>query len=138
VTELRARGARVVVVGHSYGGLVAARAEARGMDADELVLLGAPGLGVGGLRELGLAPGADVWAATARLDPIALVARAGLLHGRDPADVARVLPTSLDGHGAYLRDPVLLDALAVLALEGASSERVAQEGAALGGSGADR
>ena len=32
--------------------------------------------------------------------------------------VARALPTSLDGHSAYLRDPVLLDALAALVLDG--------------------
>jgi len=113
VAELRAGGAdRVVVVGHSYGALVATAASELGMGADELVVLGAPGLGVADLAALRLADGADLWAATARLDPISLVSRLGVVHGPDPADVARSLPTSLEGHSSYLADPVLLAALA--------------------------
>lgn len=117
VAALRAEGAaRVVVVGHSYGGLVASHASSLGMGADEVVLLGAPGLGVQDLAALRLPDGADLWAATARRDPIALVARLGLVHGPDPGDVALALPTSLDGHSSYLADPVLLGALAELVL----------------------
>jgi pimeloyl-ACP methyl ester carboxylesterase len=118
VAELRAAGAeRVVVVGHSYGGLVATSASARGMAADELVLLGAPGLGVRELDELELPPDADLWAAAARL-----------VHGPDPVELALSLPTSLDGHSAYLADPVLLSALAevVLAEPVPSAHRRAQ------------
>jgi pimeloyl-ACP methyl ester carboxylesterase len=117
VAALRAAGARrVVVVGHSYGGLVATVASAEGMGADELVLLGAPGLGVADLAALHLPPGADLWAAAARLDPISWLARTGLVHGPDPADLALAMPTSLDGHSSYLADPVLLAALAEVVL----------------------
>lgn len=118
VAAWRADGAqRVVLVGHSYGAVVGARASALGAAPDELVLLGAPGLGVGSLEALGLHHGADLWAATARGDPIGWVARAGLVHGPDPAPLARRLPTSRRGHSSYLDDPVLLAALADLALE---------------------
>lgn len=119
---LRQEGAaRIVLVGHSYGAVVAARASSSGAAPDELVVLGAPGLGVGARSELGLAPGGDLWAATARADPISLVARAGLVHGVDPAPVARGLPTSRTGHGSYLGDPALLAALARLSTAGLRS-----------------
>lgn len=115
--RLRDGGAtRIVVVGHSYGGLVAARGSAAGMRADELVLLGAPGLGVSDVAALHLAPGSDLWAAAADRDAVSLLARAGWVHGQDPVPVARRLPTSRAGHGAYLDDPVLLASLAGLAL----------------------
>lgn len=117
VAHWRREGAtRVVVVGHSYGAVVAARAAEAGMAPDELVLLGAPGLGVDDASALGMPPGADLWAAAARGDAVALAARTGLVHGPDPTSVARPLPTSLPGHGAYLDDPLLLSALADLAL----------------------
>lgn len=117
VQRLRRAGAeRLVVVGHSYGGLAAARASAAGMLADEVVLLGAPGLGVPDRAALRLAPGAELWAAVARGDAVGLLARPGWVHGPDPLGVARHLPTSMPGHGAYLDDPVLLAALADLAL----------------------
>ena len=104
---------RIAVVGHSYGALVAGRAAARGMDADLLVQLGAPGVGVPGgtatIRRLGTAH----VAARERDDPIAWVAPlAGRIYGEDPVGRVPTLPTSLRGHGAYLRDPVLLSALA--------------------------
>jgi pimeloyl-ACP methyl ester carboxylesterase len=117
VAMLQAGGARrVVVVGHSYGGLVAVRGAADGMRADEVVLLGAPGLGVADPGALRLAPGADLWAATEDLDAVSLAARTGWVHGPDPVPLARRLPTSRSGHGAYLDDPAVLDALARLAL----------------------
>ncbi len=117
VERLRRTGAvRVVVVGHSYGGLVAARGSAAGMGADELVLLGAPGLGVHDVAALRLIPGAGLWAAAADGDAVSLAARPGWVHGPDPLRVAGRLPTSLPGHGAYLDDPVLLSAVADLAL----------------------
>jgi pimeloyl-ACP methyl ester carboxylesterase len=106
----------VVVVGHSYGGVVAARASAAGMGADELVLLGAPGLGVTDPSQLRLRAGAELWSAAARGDAISVLARIGVVHGPDPVAHARALPTSTWGHGAYLEDPELLAALAELAL----------------------
>jgi pimeloyl-ACP methyl ester carboxylesterase len=113
VAGLRAGGAhRVVVVGHSYGGVVVGRALGAGLDADGAVFLGSPGTGGGpsGGRSV------EVRAARAAGDPIALVRPwAGVLYGPDPVDRHPRLATSLTGHGAYLRDPVLLDGLADLA-----------------------
>lgn len=111
---------RAVVVGHSYGALVAARAAAGGASPDELVMLGAPGLGVADVGSLRLGAGADVWAAVAERDPIAWLARAGLVHGPDPGGLARRLPTRATGHGDYLDDPVLLEALTDVVLRGHS------------------
>ena len=118
VAAWRADGARrVVVVGHSYGALVASRAAASGMGVDELVLLGAPGLGVDHVDRLALDDGAELWVAAAERDPISWLARVGLVHGPDPAGAGRSLPTSLSGHSAYLDDPVLLAELARLATQ---------------------
>ncbi len=115
VATWRAGGAdRVVLVGHSYGGLVAAEAAAGGAGPDELVLLGSPGIGRSDPLELGLAEGAELWAAAAQRDAVSWVARPGWLHGADPMALARPLPTSTVGHGGYLRDPELLGALAEL------------------------
>ncbi len=117
VARLRAAGAdRVVVVGHSYGALVAARAGALGLAADELVLIGAPGLGVEGVDEIHLRDDGRVWVAAAAGDLVALLARTGMLHGPDPVGIAPRLPTSLRGHGGYLEDPVLLAALGAIAV----------------------
>ena len=116
--HLRAEGAdRVVLVGHSYGALVATRAVAGGAEVDELVLLGAPGLGVDDPSSLRLRPGGGVWSALEDDDPIAWVARTGVLHGPDPAGVARPLPTAGHGHSRYLYDQVLLDALAEVVVD---------------------
>lgn len=129
VGDLRSRGAtRVVVVGHSYGALVASRAAASGMPADELVLLGAPGLGVPSAESLGPLADGHLWAAAAPGDPVALLARTGALHGPDPTRVARRLPTSTSGHGGYLTDTALLDALAELAVAGVPGEPVPSAG----------
>ncbi|MFM7063826.1 MAG: alpha/beta fold hydrolase [Actinomycetes bacterium] len=112
LAHLRSQGAeRVVLVGHSYGALVATRAVASGREVDELVLLGAPGLGVADPGTLRLRPGGTVWSALEGDDPVAWVARTGVLHGPDPASVARPLPTGDLGHSRYLSDQVLLDAL---------------------------
>lgn len=62
---------RTTLVGHSYGALTAARAS-DDHDVDDLVLLGAPGVGVAARAEL---TGAGrVWVARADRDPIGLVA----------------------------------------------------------------
>jgi len=69
VREVRAgaaAGATVTVVAHSYGGRLAAEAaRGPGLDVDDLVLLGVPGLGVGvdAVADLGLDPDrVTVWA----------------------------------------------------------------------------
>ena len=124
VAALRSSGAqRVVVVGHSYGALVATHGSAAGMAADELVLLGAPGLGVAGRDALHLPRGADLWAAAATGDLVSAIATPGWLHGPDPVPLARALPTSMWGHGAYLDDPLLLDGLAALTLHDPDAPR---------------
>ena len=116
--SLRAAGARrIVLVGHSYGALVAARAVAAGVEVDELVLLGAPGLGVDDPASLRLRPGGRIWSAMEDDDPISWVARVGVLHGRDPATVATRLPTGAHGHARYLTDEVLLNALGDVVME---------------------
>jgi pimeloyl-ACP methyl ester carboxylesterase len=107
----RAGARRVVVVGHSYGALVAGRALAGGLAADGVVLLGAPGVGPAG----GLPRGAAAVTARNDGDPIALVLPvARVLYGPDPMAVLGRLPTSRRGHGAYWSDPVLLDAVGAL------------------------
>ena len=112
LTAWRAAGAtRVVLVGHSYGAVVASRAVASGAAVDELVLLGAPGLGVDGPDRIEPHVSGSVWTAMEDDDRIAWVARTGVLHGPDPADHARPLPTAERGHARYLADPVLLEAL---------------------------
>lgn len=123
VAALRERGARrVTVVGHSYGGVVVARALERGMDADAAVLLGAPGAGAA--AEVGRSRGVVVAAARADGDPIgAVVPLARPVHGADPLEGTVVLPTSRPGHSSYLRDPVLLDALAGIAAVPGSTPR---------------
>ncbi|MFM7068757.1 MAG: alpha/beta fold hydrolase [Actinomycetes bacterium] len=102
---------RIVLVGHSYGALVATRAVAAGVLVDELVLLGAPGLGVDDPSQLRLAPGGHIWSAVEDDDRVAWVARTGVLHGPDPARSARPLPTAEHGHARYLSDSVLIEAL---------------------------
>ena len=118
VARVRAAGAhRVVVVGHSYGAVVAGRAAATGMDADILVQLGAPGVGTPGATAVIARHGIVHVTAREADDPIALVPLVAVpLYGEDPVGSVASLPTSLHGHGAYLRDPVLLGALADLAV----------------------
>jgi pimeloyl-ACP methyl ester carboxylesterase len=58
------------LLGHSYGSLVAGvTARDRGLDADDLVFVGSPGVGVDRAADLGLSPAA-VWSSTAANDPI--------------------------------------------------------------------
>lgn len=100
-------GAQVTVVGHSYGAVVTALA-APELDADDLVLLGAPGARASTRAELGTS--ARVWAArtdgdwTARL-PFLRLGDVG--HGTDPTSPAfgaRSLPTGgTSGHDGYFR-----------------------------------
>jgi pimeloyl-ACP methyl ester carboxylesterase len=117
LTNWRASGAeRVVLVGHSYGALVATRAVASGTHVEELVLLGAPGIGVDDTSSLRLAEGGQIWTAMEEDDRIEWVARAGVLHGSNPASISRRLPTSSSGHASYLSDPVLIEALGQLVM----------------------
>lgn len=126
---LQQPGRRVVVVGHSYGALVVAEALSLGMQADDAVFLGAPGMGAGGEVDASAA-GTRLWSAASVGDPVSLLARLGVVHGDDPVGRTRLLPTSIDGHSSYLRDPVLIDALASVALRPPRSGTVHRAGAA--------
>ncbi|MFF5080191.1 alpha/beta hydrolase [Actinoplanes sp. NPDC000266] len=68
--------ARHTVLGHSYGSLVVGRAAAGpGIDADSVVFVGSPGVGVDSARDLHPRSG-EVWSSTARNDVIQWAARA--------------------------------------------------------------
>lgn len=107
---------RRVVVGHSYGSVVAGTAASGsgGLYADDLVLIGSPGAGVphaGRLTLLGDHP--QVHAMTNPSDPIALTVTEGAgVHGPDPTSPgfgARVWPGDPSGdHGSYWDDPRFL------------------------------
>jgi pimeloyl-ACP methyl ester carboxylesterase len=58
------------VLGHSYGSLVAGvTARDRGLDTDDVIFVGSPGVGVDRAADLGLPPD-SVWSSTAANDPI--------------------------------------------------------------------
>lgn len=118
VGSLRRRGARtVVVVGHSYGGVVVGRAAVDGMDADGIVQLGSPGSGEPGATAAIRARGVDLHAVRETGDPIGFVSgRLPGRYGEDPVGSVETLPTSRSGHSAYLADAALLGALAELVL----------------------
>ncbi len=62
------------VLGHSYGSTVVGyTARDRGLDADDVIFVGSPGVGVAHAGDLGV-PAGHVWASTARYDPIRLTA----------------------------------------------------------------
>ncbi|SNY51870.1 alpha/beta hydrolase [Paractinoplanes atraurantiacus] len=123
---------RQTVLGHSYGSLVVGRAATGpGLDADSVVFVGSPGVGVDSANDLRLRTG-EVWSSTARDDVIqwAPVAPGGLARdlavaaavpfvgpwlafgrpeddlwfGHNPSDPgfgARVFPSAPKGHVGY-------------------------------------
>ncbi|MEV0727944.1 alpha/beta hydrolase [Polymorphospora sp. NPDC050346] len=139
--------AHQTVVGHSYGSLVVgSAARDHGLAADDLVLVGSPGVGVDHARDLGL-PAGRVWASTAGNDVIRYVPSVGALagdlalgvalpgigpvlafsrpgddlwFGHDPSDRdfgARVFASDPNGHTGYWdHDNRALDAMARIAL----------------------
>ncbi len=116
--------AEVVLVGHSYGAVVVSRAIALGAGARTAVLLGPPGIGVDDPQRVVGRPGVRVLSATAVDDPIAVVpGLTGGRYGADPRGLVEQLPTSLPGHGDYLRDPVVLAGLADVVGEPVRSTR---------------
>ncbi|MFE3189620.1 alpha/beta hydrolase [Nocardia sp. NPDC059240] len=117
--------ARHTVLGHSYGSTVigAAASGANFLDADAVVFVGSPGVGVENVSELRLAGipagrnGAHVFATADPADPVPRVGE--YVHGTDPTDrefratvftssgatvdlpVVRTLPIDVFAHGNY-------------------------------------
>jgi alpha/beta hydrolase family protein len=89
--------AHLTLVGHSYGTTVIGyAARDRGLAADDLVLVGSPGVGVSHAADLGV-PASHVWASTATWDPIRLTGAA--------RDALRPQPAGGDGGLWYGTDP---------------------------------
>jgi hypothetical protein len=138
--------ARQTVLGHSYGSLLVGKAAAgSGMDADRVVFVGSPGVGVDRAADLHV-PAGQIWSSTSRSDVIqyAAVAPADLLRDlaitgtgnpllafgapardlwfghnpSDPAFGARVFASQADGGHVGYWDPgrPALDALADITL----------------------
>ncbi len=84
VKEMRATnttaGLDVTVIGHSYGSLVTGLAAHQGLDADKIVFIGSPGVGVASVNDFNLREGARVFAA----EPGAGVSAGGVGFGGDP------------------------------------------------------
>lgn len=123
--ELRRRAARkgnqpyLTVLGHSYGSVVAGHAAKTGLNADALVVMGSPGIGVAHASELDLrGDDPQVIAVTSPHDPIGLTVTAtDGVHGPDPADPAfgatHIWPAT-GGHSFYWEDEELRRRLAEL------------------------
>ncbi|MFI6906515.1 alpha/beta hydrolase [Nonomuraea sp. NPDC050394] len=77
--------ARAVVIGHSYGSLTSGQAATLrpGRLADDLILVGSPGVGVNHASELGLDPN-HVWVGEAGGDPVTALGS----FGADPGDAS--------------------------------------------------
>ncbi|GAA0922625.1 alpha/beta hydrolase [Nonomuraea longicatena] len=97
--------ARSIIVGHSYGSLTTGRAAVLrpGQLADDIILIGSPGVGVSHASGLGIDP-QHVWVGEAGGDPVATLGR----FGADPGDAsfgARHIPAGRDlwtsAHSSY-------------------------------------
>jgi pimeloyl-ACP methyl ester carboxylesterase len=102
----RRPGVGVTLIGHSYGSIVVGLAARDLPEVHDVVVMGAPGLGVGHASDLG---GARVWSALAPADwmrRIPQIRLLGLGHGRRPSSPAfgsLPLPTGgVAGHDYYL------------------------------------
>jgi pimeloyl-ACP methyl ester carboxylesterase len=97
--------ARVTVVGHSYGSFVTGQAAKQGMKADDVVLVGSPGVEANHARQLGDPD--HIWVARAVADPIALATNT--VHGPDPTSPffgGRRFRTGMAvGHSEYYGEP---------------------------------
>ncbi|RNE49946.1 alpha/beta hydrolase [Corynebacterium alimapuense] len=117
---------RRILVGYSYGSVVAGAAAAggTGLSTDDLVLVGSPGVGVDHASQLRLnGTNPQVSAVVNPGDPIALAAtKMGGVHGIDPASPgfgARVWSGNPQGdHSSYWEDPLFLEQLAKLSERG--------------------
>ncbi|WP_243741016.1 alpha/beta hydrolase [Streptomyces sp. 8K308] len=95
----------LTVVGHSYGSTTVGAADAggEGLGADDIIVLGSPGMTVSNVDELHISPD-RLWVGAASDDPVAHNL-SGLTLGRSPqhfwfGDV-REMPVDTSGHSAY-------------------------------------
>ena len=94
----------VTIVGHSYGSVVLGRAlRDRGLQIDDVVAVGSPGMGVNDADDLG--DGFDrIWAGRAHGDPVPSLPG----HGEDPHDVGfgatRFHTGDISGHSSYFQE----------------------------------
>ena len=102
------RDRHVTVVSHSYGTIVAGHALRNGVDAEDVIFAGSPGVDADAAEEL--AHGYTPWAAQTPDDPIDHVPNVRVLgagHGRDPTDPAfgaEVFDTgTATGHSEYCK-----------------------------------
>jgi hypothetical protein len=102
VRAQRAERLHWTVIGHSYGSLVTGMAESdQGLEVDETVLIGSPGVGVNSADELG---DGNVWVGLARFDVVGY----SEWHGRNPHDRAfgatRFHTGDISGHSSYFNE----------------------------------
>ncbi|MER8073730.1 alpha/beta hydrolase [Streptomyces sp. NPDC094034] len=97
----------LTVLAHSYGSTTAGAADAggRGLDADDMVVVGSPGLTVDRADQLHVDPG-RLWVGAADNDPVSNLA-SGLTLGADPKTSefgARRMYVDTQDHGGYWND----------------------------------
>lgn len=107
-----------IVAGYSYGSVVSGYAAREGLEADELLFIGSPGVGVRDVSQLGF--NGPVTAVTNDGDPIAFTGgNFNGVHGVDPTSPmfgAQPFPTRPKGtHSSYWTDPVFLEGLRTIA-----------------------
>ncbi|MFI0712562.1 alpha/beta hydrolase [Streptomyces inhibens] len=96
--------AHMTVLGHSYGSTVigAGASHGGGLDADDIVVVGSPGMTVEHAKDLNINPD-HVWAGGAKDDIVSTVA-SGLTLGEDPMEKefgGKVIEVDTEGHGGY-------------------------------------
>jgi hypothetical protein len=96
--------AHMTVLGHSYGSTVigAGASHGGGLDADDIVVVGSPGMTVDHAKDLNINPD-HVWAGGAEDDIVSGVA-SGLTLGEDPMEKefgGKVIEVDTEGHGGY-------------------------------------
>ncbi|AIA04799.1 alpha/beta hydrolase [Streptomyces noursei] len=96
--------AHMTVLGHSYGSTVigAGASHGGGLDADDIVVVGSPGMTVDHAKDLNINPD-HVWAGGAE-DDIVSIGASGLTLGEDPMEKefgGKVIEVDTEGHGGY-------------------------------------
>jgi pimeloyl-ACP methyl ester carboxylesterase len=90
------------VIGHSYGSLVTGMAESQqGLDVDETVLIGSPGVGVDSADELG---DGNVWVGLAAFDPVGYSEWFGLNPHDRAFGATRFHTGDISGHSSYFNE----------------------------------